>query len=40
MKIKGCDTCVFNVGIACMGYGKCKNNGQDTYGMSIEETVK
>lgn len=37
---KGCDTCEFNAGIACMGYGKRKDNGQDTYGMSIEETIK
>lgn len=37
---KGCATCEFNAGIACMGYGKRKDNGQDTYGMSIEETMK
>lgn len=33
-----CDTCEFNAGIACMGYGKRTDNGAYTYGMSIKET--
>lgn len=37
---KGCYTCEFNAGIACMGYGKRKDNGKDTYGMPIEEAEK
>lgn len=37
---KNCDTCEFNAGIACMGYGKRKDNGKDTYGMPIEKAEK
>ncbi len=35
-----CETCEFNAGIACMGYGKRTDNGKDTYGMKIEEAEK
>ncbi len=34
---KGCDTCEFNAGIVCMGYGKRTDDGAYTYGMPIEE---
>lgn len=37
---KGCVTCEFNAGIACMGYGKCTDNKKDTYGMPIEDAEK
>ncbi len=37
---KICDSCEFNGGNVCMGYGKRKDNGKDTYGMPIEETKK
>lgn len=35
-----CKTCEFSTSIACMGYGKCTDNGKDTYEMKIEETEK
>lgn len=35
-----CGTCEFNAGIACMGYGKRIDNGENTYGMKIKETEK
>lgn len=34
---KCCSTCEFNAGIACMGYAKRTDNGEYTYGMSIED---
>lgn len=37
---KCCETCEFNAGIVCMGYGKRKDNKQNTYGMPIEEAKK
>lgn len=41
IKVKHCcDTCEFNAGSVCMGYGKRTDNGENTYGMSIEEAEK
>ena len=37
---KGCDTCEFNAGIACMGYGRRTDNDEYTYGMKIEDAEK
>ena len=37
---KECDTCEFNAGTVCMGYGKRTDNKNDTYGMPIEEAKK
>lgn len=36
---KNCDTCEF-AGQVCMGYGIRTDNGQDTYGMDIDEAKK
>ena len=38
--IKSCSTCEFNFGNVCAGYGTRNDNGEYTYGMSIEETSK
>lgn len=35
-----CATCEFNGAVVCMGYGKRIDNGELTYGMSIEEAEK
>ena len=35
---KNCSTCEF-FNYVCMGYGKRKDNGKDTYGMPIEEAM-
>lgn len=32
-----CDTCEFNAGKVCMGFGKRTDNGENTYGMPIED---
>lgn len=37
---KKCATCEFNTGAVCMGFGKRKDNGKDTYGMPIEIAMK
>lgn len=37
---KCCDTCEMNAGRVCMGSGKRIDNGENTYGMDIEETKK
>ncbi|MBQ2882723.1 MAG: hypothetical protein IJE43_02965 [Alphaproteobacteria bacterium] len=37
---KECDNCEFNAGTVCMGFGKRIDNGNDTYGMPIEEAKK
>ncbi|MBQ3161192.1 MAG: hypothetical protein IJC04_03600 [Oscillospiraceae bacterium] len=36
---KSCYTCEFNCGTVCAGYGKRTDNGQDTYGMPIEDAI-
>lgn len=36
---KNCETCEFYSQV-CMGYGKRTDNGEYTYGMPIEETIK
>lgn len=33
-------TCEMNAGSVCMGSGKRIDNGENTYGMDIEETKK
>lgn len=40
MTKKCCDTCEFNFGAVCAGYGKRTDNGQHTYGSPMEEMVK
>lgn len=37
---QNCSTCEFNFGDVCAGHGTRKDNGEDTYGMPIEETDK
>lgn len=37
---KSCLTCEFNFGDVCAGHGVRTDNGQDTYGMDIEEARK
>lgn len=37
---KCCDTCEMNAGSVCMGSGKRTDNGENTYGMDIEEAKK
>lgn len=37
---QNCDTCEFNAGTVCMGYGTRLDNGMDTYGMPMEEAEK
>lgn len=37
---KSCVTCEFNTGIVCMGSGRRTVNGENTYGMPIEEAKK
>lgn len=37
---ENCDTCEFNAGTVCMGYGTRLDNGMDTYGMPMEEAEK
>lgn len=37
---KSCDTCEFNFGDVCAGYGTRTDNGKNTYGMHIEEASK
>ena len=37
---KSCETCEFNFGNVCAGYGKRTDNGNDTYGMPMEEAEK
>lgn len=39
MENKSCNTCEFNFGNVCAGYGKRTDNGEHTYGMSIEDTL-
>lgn len=34
---KCCDTCEFNTGYVCAGYGKRTDNGDYTYGMLVEK---
>lgn len=36
---QNCNTCEFNAGSVCMGNGKRLDNGEDTYGMPIEEVM-
>ena len=37
---KSCLTCEFNFGDVCAGHGIRIDNGQDTYGMPMEEAQK
>ena len=37
---KSCATCEFNFGNVCAGYGVRKDNGKETYGMSMKEAEK
>lgn len=37
---KSCRTCEFNFGDVCAGHGVRTDNGQDTYGMSMENAMK
>lgn len=37
---KSCTTCEFNFGNMCAGYGTRTDNGQETYGMPMEEAEK
>lgn len=37
---KNCSSFEFNFGNVCAGHGIRKDNGEDTYGMPIEETDK
>lgn len=34
---KSCETCEFNFGNVCAEHGKRTDNGNDTYGMQMEE---
>ena len=34
---QNCESCEFNFGTVCAGHGTRKDNGKDTYGMSIDE---
>ena len=37
---KSCTTCEFNLDNMCAGYGTRTDNGQETYGMPMEEAEK
>lgn len=37
---KCCETCEFNFGVVCAGYGIREDNGKETYGMPMEEAIK
>lgn len=37
---QNCSTCEFNFGNVCAGHGNRIDNGQDTYGMPMEEADK
>ncbi|MHC1694945.1 MAG: hypothetical protein AB9835_06690 [Eubacteriales bacterium] len=37
---RNCSTCEFNFGDVCAGHGVRNDNGEDTYGMPIEEADK
>lgn len=37
---KCCATCEFNAGNVCMGSGIRTDNGENTYGMKMEEAEK
>jgi hypothetical protein len=37
---QNCDSCEFNFGEVCAGYGKRTDNGKPTYGMPMEEAQK
>ena len=37
---KCCDTCEMNTGRVCMGSGKRLDNGENIYGMDIEEAKR
>lgn len=38
--IKSCDTCEFNFDTQCAGHVDRLDNGEDTYGMPMEEAKK
>lgn len=35
-----CSTCEFNFGNVCAGHGTRTDNGEDTYGMAMDEASK
>ena len=35
-----CGTCEFNCGVACAGSGRRTDNGEEIYGMPMEEAMK
>ena len=37
---QNCSSCEYNFGGVCAGRGTRKDNGEDTYGMPIEEAYK
>lgn len=37
---QNCSTCEFNFGNVCAGHGARTDNGQDTYGMQMEEAER
>lgn len=37
---KDCSTCEFDFGDVCAGHGTRKDNGENTYGMPVEEANK
>ncbi|SEA94129.1 hypothetical protein SAMN05216349_1613 [Oribacterium sp. KHPX15] len=37
---RSCDNCEFNFGYVCAGYGRRTDNGEYTYGMSMDEVKK
>jgi hypothetical protein len=37
---QNCSTCEFNFGEVCAGHGTRADNGEDTYGMPMEEADK
>lgn len=36
---RNCSTCEFNFGTVCAGYGKRTDNGEDTYGMIMDDAI-
>lgn len=40
MAERSCTTCEFNNYVVCMGSGRRTDNGENTYGMPIEEAME
>lgn len=40
MAKKSCETCEFNFGVVCAGSGTRTDDGENTYGSTIEEMIK